>query len=507
MGNTAGVDADPPTDGTREDHASGHRLWRRAGRFALVATIAALGGWLGLLVGGRTSTSIGPLEVNLHVALSFTGDTVLHVPPLGSVTVDSHDGPLRLDATVEGVNIDNAREIFDDPRVLEGLEGRILADVRSGVTAAIIRGVAAGTAGAVGLGLLAMRPRRRAALTGATALGLMVGSTGVAAASIDRDSILEPTYTGLITSAPALFGDAETIAANFADYREGLVSMISRVSRLYDVTSTLPVYQASDDTIRVLHVSDLHVNPTSWAVIRSVVEQFEVDVVVDTGDIVHQGTVLENGYVEEISTVPVPYVFVRGNHDSRITERAVAAEPNAVVLDRDVVEVAGLTFFGAGDPRFTPDKSQADLADEAERLAGQRAADDASRAGEKIDVALMHNPVAARELDGVGPVILCGHMHARDREVLPGGSWLFQQGSTGASGINALRNEKPTPITLTVLYFDSRTSELEAWDDITLGGLGLTSAEIERHLASSFAGGAPPTDTATSPSPGETVGN
>ena len=88
--------------------------------------------------------------------------------------------------------------------------------------------------------------------------------------------------------------------------------------------------------------------------------------------------------------------------------------------------------------------------------------------------------------DGVAPVVLCDHMHARAREVLPGGSWLFQQGSSGASGINALRNEDPTPITLTVLYFDDRTGELEAWDDITLGGLGLTSAEIERHLAARF---------------------
>ena len=113
-------------------------------------------------------------------------------------------------------------------------------------------------------------------------------------------------------------------------------------------------------------------------------------------------------------------------------------------------------------------------------------ADEARATGEDVDVALMHNPVGARELDGVAPVVLCGHMHARAREVLPGGSWLFQQGSTGASGINALRNEDPTPITLTVLYFDDRTGELEAWDDITLGGLGLTSAEIERHLAARF---------------------
>jgi hypothetical protein len=227
-------------------------------------------------------------------------------------------------------------------------------------------------------------------------------------------------------------------------------------------------------------------------------------VVVDTGDIVHQGTAIENGYVDEISSVAAPYVFVRGNHDSALTVNAVAAEPNATVLDGDVVEVAGLTFAGVGDPRFTPDKTAADLQDDDVRAAAEDGADAVRATGEEVDVALMHDPVGARELDGVAPVVLCGHMHARSREVLPDGSWLFQQGSTGASGINALRNEEPTPITLTVFYFDSRTHELEAWDDITLGGLGLTSAEIERHLAARFtedASEAPSVEPTSSGSP------
>jgi hypothetical protein len=33
-----------------------------------------------------------------------------------------------------------------------------------------------------------------------------------------------------------------------------------------------------------------------------------------------------------------------------------------------------------------------------------------------------------------------------------------------------------------VLYFDRDTRTLQAWDNITLGGLGLTSAEIERKV-------------------------
>ena len=473
------------TEGFRSG-ASRRRRWHRLGRGLLVTAVALVGAWLGLLVGGRSDTAVGPLEVGLALAPSLTGDTVLNIPPLGTITVDSHDGPLRLNATVEGINVVDAREIFDDPRVLEGLEGRIIADLRRGVTVLVVRGVAVAVVGALALGLLALRPRKLGLAASGTALLVMIGSTGAAALTVDRASILEPRYTGLVASAPALFGDAQTIAANFEDYREGLVSMVARVSRLYDVTSSLPVYAAGDDAIRVLHVSDLHVNPTSWAVIRSVVDQFEVDVVVDTGDIVHQGTAIENGYVDQISSVEAPYVFVRGNHDSAVTEAAVAAEPNAVVLDGDVAEVAGLTFAGIGDPRFTPDKTAADLEDDDVRAAAEEGASALLATDEEIDVVLMHDPVGARELDGVAPIVLCGHMHARAQDVLPSGSWLFQQGSTGASGINALRHEEPTPITLTVFYFDSRTKELEAWDEITLGGLGLTSAEIERHLAARF---------------------
>lgn len=475
--------------------------WRRIGRGLFVTVVALVGGWLGLLVGGRTDADVGPLEVRLTLTPALTGDTILDIPPLGTITVDSHDGPLRLNATVRGINVVDAREIFDDPRVLEGLEGRIIADLRRAVTVLVVRGVAVGAFGALALGLLALRPRRRGVVAGVIALSVMIASTGAAAVTVDRASILEPSYSGLIASAPALFGDAQTIAANFEDYREGLVAMVARVSRLYDVTSTLPVYAAGDDVIRVLQVSDLHVNPTSWPVISSVVDQFEVDVVVDTGDIVHQGTAIENSYLDQISTVNAPYVFVRGNHDSAITERAIAAEPNAIVLDGAATEVAGLTFAGVGDPRFTPDKTAADMADDDVRAAAEVAAETLIVSGEEIDVALMHDPVGARELDGIAPVILSGHMHVRAREALPGGSLLFQQGSTGASGINALRNEEPTPIMLTVFYFDSRTKELEAWDDITLGGLGLTSAEIERHLAARFddaAGVAPSIEPTTS---------
>ena len=64
-----------------------------------------------------------------------------------------------------------------------------------------------------------------------------------------------------------------------------------------------------------------------------------------------------------------------------------------------------------------------------------------------------------------------------------GGTLRFTEGSTGGGSLRGLEGEKPTPVQLSVLYFDRETRTLQAWDEITLGGLGLTSAQIERHVA------------------------
>jgi predicted phosphodiesterase len=262
--------------------------------------------------------------------------------------------------------------------------------------------------------------------------------------------------------------------------------LVTNVSRLYDVTSTLPAYQPDPSTIRVLSVSDLHLNPAAWDVIRSVTKQFDIDVIVDSGDLTDHGSAPENAYVDEIATMGAPYVFVRGNHDSLITQAEVAAQPNAVVLDSTTpVEVGGLRFMGIGDPRFTPDKeTRGTVAPSTVSQVGLRMAEAlaAQPAGAKVDVAVIHDSEAAHLLDGTVPLVLSGHYHRREQHLLPGGTLSFWQGSTGASGLRGLEHEGPTPVRASVLYFDRDTRVLQAWDDITLGGLGLVSAKIERRI-------------------------
>lgn len=460
---------------------------RRAWLLLEVVVVALVGGWLGMLAGGQVSAPVGPLQAELSIEPSFRGGSEVDIPPLGQLDVATHDGPWHLRTEVVRINAADARRIFANPAAVNGLGEQVVADLRSAVVEVGIRSALAGVAGAVLLGVMVFRYRwRPVAAAGGLALAVLLAGAGVAAATWDPQAINEPRYRGLLASAPTVVGDARSIVADFRRYEEQLAKLVTNVSRLYDVTSALPAYRADTATTRVLLVSDLHINPAAWDVIRSVTNQFKVDVVVDTGDISDHGTAAENAYLDPIATLGVPYVWVRGNHDSELTQAGVASQPNGVVLDGDAVEVAGLRFLGAGDPRFTPDKTTGDGEDSpAVAQLGLLLRDHAvaaADAGQPVDVVVVHDGAAATQVDGSAPLVLSGHYHRRTQSRLPGGTVQFEQGSTGGSGLRALETEKPTPVRLSVLYFDKETRSLQAWDDITLGGLGLVSAKIERRV-------------------------
>lgn len=452
-----------------------------------VVMIGVIGGWLGLLAGGNLDAGVGPLRTHLSVQPSVHGGSVLSIPPLGELRVRSHAGPWRLNAEVTRINAEDARRIFSDPASVSGLGDKVAKDLTSAVITVAIKAALATVAGGLLLGVLVFRRRwRLVLLSGVVSAAVVIAGGAAAAATWNPKSINQPEYDGLLASAPGVVGDARSIVANFGKYEDQLGRLVTNVSRLYDVTSTLPAYQPDPSTIRVLFVSDLHLNPAAWDVIRSVTKQFKINVIVDSGDLTDHGSAAENTYVNVIATMGAPYVWVRGNHDSPLTQAAVAAQPNAVVLDSTTpVEVAGLRFLGIGDPRFTPDKDTRGVAAPSSLSeVGQQmgAAMAALPAEAKVDVAVVHDGAAAVEMDGTVPLVLSGHYHRREQQLLPGGTLSFFQGSTGASGLRGLEHEKPTPVRASVLYFDRDTRKLQAWDDITLGGLGLASAKIERRI-------------------------
>lgn len=449
-----------------------------------LAAVGLLGAVLGLLVAGTVTAPVGPFTADLSLRPSLSGGTVVQVPPLGELQLDTHDGPVRLAVQVAQLRSEAARSIVADPASLRGLGEDVNDDLRQAVQELVLRTLLVTVAGAALLGLLVFRRGRATLAAAGSGLAALVAAAGVIALTIDQRALAEPRYTGLLASAPTAVGDVRDVVERFDAYRLQLGRLVANVSELYSVTSALPVFTPDDDTVRVLHVSDLHLNPASYDVIDSVVEQFGVDVVVDTGDITDFGSAAESRYVSGIAGIDVPYVWIRGNHDSSLTQAVVETQPNAVVLDGpEVVEVAGVRFLGQGDPRFTPDKTTRDDDAPTEVLTavGNALRRAYEQADEKPDVVLVHDPVSAGPLLGEVPLVLAGHTHQRSVET-EDGTTLMVQGSTGGAGLRALEGEDPTPITLTVLYLDPDTGELQAYDALTLGGLGLNDARISRSV-------------------------
>ncbi|SBT52950.1 metallophosphoesterase family protein [Micromonospora auratinigra] len=494
-----GADAAPDTGSTRRriswpgrGERSRDRL-RRLGAVLLLLVVTLTGVVAGTYAGGHVDTDIGPFRAQLSLSPSLTGGTTVDIPPLGALLLDSHDGPAYLTVELGALDQRRTEALIDDPASISRASQSAVDDVRAGVMRLGLKTLAAAVLATLLLAGLVFRDVRRTAWAGGLALAVTAGSLGLAAATIRPQAIEEPRYEGLLVNAPAIVGDARRIANDYTRYAEQLQRLVGNVSKLYTTVSSLPVYQPAPGTTRVLHVSDMHLNPTGWQLIRTVVEQFGIDVVIDTGDITDWGSEPEASFVGSIGLLKKPYVYIRGNHDSPRTAAAVAQQPNAIVLNNSTVTVSGLTIAGIGDPRFTPDKETSPAGSGLTRQVadqvigtGEQLAATVQNSPAKVNVALVHDPASAGPLSGSCPLVLAGHTHSRQVSKLPQvpgkqPTTLMVEGSTGGAGLRGLEGEKPTPLTMTVLYFDQQKL-LQAYDDITVGGTGQSQVNLERHV-------------------------
>jgi predicted MPP superfamily phosphohydrolase len=499
---------------TRAVRVSRHR-WTRRLRIAAAVALVSIGSVaVGVMLFAQTHINVGPFHAEMSVSPSIHGGTEVDIPPLGSLHLDSHKGPIHLKVDLGSLDQQRTEQLIDDPAAISAAGQNAVDDVTGGIMRLGLRALGAGVLCAMFLAALIFRNVRRVAWSGGVALLVTGGSLGLAAVTVNPDSIAEPRYEGLLVNAPAVVGDARRIADNYGRYADQLSELVSNVSRIYTTVSKLPAYAPAANTTRILHVSDLHLNPSSWGLIRTVVENFDIDAVIDTGDMVDWGSPAEEQYVSNISSLKVPYIYVRGNHDSTAIQAAVARQKNAIVLDDKVTTVAGLTVAGIGDPEFTPDKSVQEPVQNADDPAanpllqsGDALAKTIRESTTKVDIALVHDPAMAGPLSGVVPLVLAGHLHKRAVSMLPAPSpapkpsapdssaptpspsatgpamptRLMVEGSTGGAGLRGLENDKPTPLALSVLYFDEN-HVLKAYDDISLGGTGESNVQMQRRV-------------------------
>jgi hypothetical protein len=504
-----------------------------------VLLVVVAGAAVGAALAPPITTDVGPIEAQVNVVPSLSPGVHVLLPPAGEVTFDTHLAPIAVQARIARVDLEGARALINSPTALRDLQASAPDSLRDATILAAATTALCALAGATVLSLLVYR--RHWARTGEVAamMGVVVAVVGgVGAATFDPDKFAQPQFTGLLGQAPYVAGKASSMLSRLESYRSGLADIVSGVTTLYATSDALPVLPAGDDVVTVLHVSDIHLNPLGFDLTARLVKQFHADLVVDTGDVTSWGTEVESSMLSRISAVGVPYVFVRGNHDSLRTQAAVARNPNAVVLDGTVQTIKGVTIAGIGDPAFTPDSLPAPTTSptstpattqspsatgtgqgglgsgaaaggpetaaaspttsspsdrDPELRAGARLADvvhtwNEAHPQSPVAIAAVHEPFAVPPLLGKVPLVLAGHLHQRSVRLDPSGTRVMIEGSTGGAGITSdtmhrVAEGQPVPLDATLLYVarkGERAGQVVAYDEVTVGGFGLASVTLDR---------------------------
>ena len=453
-------DVDP---GDGEPEARPSRL-RRAAPVLVACLVGLAGAWLGMALFGNDTVPIGPFRVELDVGFG-KGETELGLPPFGALTADTHLSPLHVSATLEDVGVRRLTDVVKQEGI-DGLVNDVELDAHDSVRTMAWRVLLVATLGGVALALLVYRRRwRLVAAGGLTALLGVALCEVFLLATFTPEAFSEPTYSGSLALAPQLIGPVTDATGKIEDLRAGLEQIVDGTVRAY---TTLQPAPPTSDAIRVLHISDIHASPLGMDFAQEVARGFDVDFVIDTGDLTSFGTPIENLITTEIPAFGRPYVFIRGSHDSIALQAEVAKEPNAIVLDGRAKTIDGLTVYGLGHPAFTPARGAPVDAEDFAALArsvGPRIVQDVEASPDPVEVVAVHDDRMAEAVAGRVPLVISGHFHETTATVRNGTLYL-RIGTTGGSGAGIFRG-LDIPFSAEVLYFSKEPEpRLIAYDVI-----------------------------------------
>jgi predicted phosphodiesterase len=473
---------------------------RRVARLLAPIAVGIVGALAGMVLWAKSSVSMGPFQVLLTSRFG-RGVTVIALPPFGKLTADTHVSPLRFTATLQAVRVTELAEAIRS-KGTAALVDQVQADALHQVIPFALHLLLVSLAGAAILALLAFRLRWRPVVVAMLAAVVAVGgSETLSWRTYDPSALLTPSFSGSLALAPKLIGPARTAVDRIDDFRAELSRIVGGAARIY--SQVQGVASPSGNEIAVLHISDIHDSPLGLSFARDVANAFDVDLVIDTGDLTSFGTALEGGLIlSGVAAIQRPYVFVRGNHDSLSLQADLRRAPNATVLDGQSVTLEGLTIFGMGDPVFTPNKlAPIDDAEVAERVraAGFPLLNRILAMPRAPDVVAVHDDRMAEAAAGYVPLVISGHFHQASARTIDQTLYL-RVGSTGGAGANVFTQVGGVPLSAEVLYFSRESPQRLVAYDLIEQSPESGSLVVRRHLIEEEFGTLVPTPPSISPS-------
>ena len=455
------------------------------GRRLLLAVVtgmaAALAG-LGLIP--SITQDLGPAQVAVHGAVG-TGETTLRIPPLGTISASTHPAPLKLDLSFRTVDFEELGPLVTSTQGREDLRDLVEDDlarvVRRGVIQLLVGAIAIGGVVTVLLWGRTWRYLAAGAAGGLVTITALLTTTG---ATYDLAAFQEPRYSGTLARAPIVIETLRERVGVLDELRGRYETATERLSDLL-VLVAQPDVDPRTDTTAILHIGDVHANPLGLEIAEQLAEAFQVDAVIDTGDM--GSNTLDTGSLSSltgpidrrlakiVARIEAPYLYVRGNHDAPLLLTTLGGEDNVTILEKETAEVGGLSILGWDDPTFTTDSGVGQEEKDAERLAAAPGVA-ALVHQEQPGLLAVHDVRLASESYGSVPLVLAGHTHERGIEEIDG-TLVLTVGTTGATGLKSLTLETDKNYEAQVIYF--RDTEAVAVDYITFQGIS-NDFEVER---------------------------
>jgi len=420
----------------------------------------------------KTSFDYDSFSFTIQSKISVAGGTILEIPPVGQLFLKSHHTPWQLVITLNEINFNKLEQQLTSLASKEELLDLFQIEVKKALFAFIGSVFLCGIiATALLLCLLRIYPSDpwfgRGLFASVLVMTLFIGLT---AATYDQNAIKHPQYQGALESAPWAMNlvsmsldNIEVLGSSLRKVSEGLPMLYKQAVQIQNMGELQP-------DLAVLHVSDIHNNPAAFEFIQELVANFNIKLIIDTGDVTDYGTALEADIVSNIEKFKIPYVFIPGNHDSPLIIERLKQIKNVRIIDKTTETIAGLTIAGIGDPAadsFNSDVSPTEVMDARRTDLNEYLAS----LEQQPDIVAVHNRQLAKDIIGKYPLILHGHDHKYNLSIV-NGTILHDAGTTGAAGIRGL-TAKGVPYSAAILYWkktEDGSWKLQAIDSIKVNG-------------------------------------
>ncbi len=418
----------------------------------ILVILSLLGMFLALELLGDTHLTIDAFDIVISLTPFQRGVTSINLPPVGEISALTHWLPFQLEITFLNVNLDMLSDNVENIENLKEWQDKLISEA---IWAAVWFGLRSILVSFLGGGLAAFFlasphiPRRflKGGLLGALFFILLILFTVVI--PYNPMAFESPQYYGVLSAAPwalSFFDQGltavQTLGERLQTIGDGFIYLFEGLEQLTPLET--------GTSLKVLHVSDIHNNPAAIEFMEKVVYNFDIDMVIDTGDITDYGTIPEAELVSAVADMEVPYVLAPGNHDSpRVIN--YLRDRGVIVLENEIQEVLGLQIAGISDPAaasyyevVTPEEEVIEYAYSVEPFLKESTV--------KPDLLAVHNPLIGEILAEYAPVILCGHTHVPSVNETDD-YIMINAGTTGAAGIRGLERPEEN-YSMFILYFN-----------------------------------------------------